>query len=95
MGDLIYGILFNNNILWMYVTDILNHTLINMLMMVTVYPSIVLVFIPCLPKTIYARLGYVLLWVFMVGGTEYLSHSLGFFTYHNGWSLNGRLSLVY
>jgi hypothetical protein len=87
IGDLIYCILFRNSILWMYVTDILNHTLVNMLMMFIVYPSIVLVFIPYYPKSISKKIGYIFLWVVLVTGIEHISHSLGYFSYHNGWNL--------
>jgi hypothetical protein len=87
MGDLIYCVLFNNNLLWKYITDALNHTLINMLMMATVYPSIILVFIPYFPKLMYKRILYILFWVSIVASVEYISYRLGFFGYHNGWNL--------
>lgn len=60
IGDLIYGVLFRNTMLWMYVTDILNHTLVNLLMMFILYPSITMVFILCLPYFIFITRNHLL-----------------------------------
>lgn len=87
MGDFIYLVLFRKTMLWSYNTDILNHTLVNLLVIFTVYPSTILLFIPHFPKRTTNMPGYILLWVVLFGIAEYTSHSLGCFSYHNGWNL--------
>jgi hypothetical protein len=88
IGDFIYLVLFRKTMLWTYNTDILNHTLVNLLVLFTVYPATILLFIPYFPKHkhIVKKAGYILLWVALFGTAEYVSHSLGFFNYHNGWN---------
>lgn len=86
-GDLLYSQVFHNNLLWMYVTDILNHTLINMLMMVTVYPATVMLFIPNYPKGIFNKVVYTLSWIFLFSLAEYIAVLLGCFSYEDGWSV--------
>lgn len=87
MGDFIYLVLFRKTMLWMYNTDILNHTLVNLLIIFTVYPATILLFIPHFPKGILKRSGYILLWVALFSATEYISYRLGCFSYHNGWNI--------
>lgn len=86
MGDFIYLVLFRKTMLWSYNTDILNHTLVNLLMIFTVYPSTILVFIPYYPNTVIKRAIYIICWVILFEAVEYISHFLGCFNYHNGWN---------
>jgi hypothetical protein len=87
IGDFIYLVLFRKTILWTYNTDILNHTLVNLLIIFTVYPSIILLFIPHFPKTVLKQVRYIFFWVVLVAVTEFASHSCGCFKYHNGWNI--------
>lgn len=87
MGDFIYLVLFRKTMLWMYNTDILNHTLVNLLVIFTVYPATILTFIPYFPRSIYSRVGYILLWVTAFSIIEFISHRLGCFIYYNSWNL--------
>jgi len=91
MGDLIYCILFHNSLLWMYVTDVLNHTLVNLMMMFTVYPSIVLLFLPYYPKGFIKETLYIIFWMLLVVTVEFVSYSLGQFSYHNHWNIGWSL----
>lgn len=87
MGDFIYLVLFHKTILWMYNTDILNHTLVNLLIMFTVYPSTILLFLPYYPKYILKQAVYICFWTVLFAVIEFISYGLGCFTYHNGWNL--------
>jgi uncharacterized membrane protein len=87
MGDFIYLVLFRKTMLWSYNTNILNHTLVNLIVLFTVYPCTILLFIPHYPKHTSKKTGYILLWVALFATAEYISHSLGCFNYHNDWNL--------
>jgi hypothetical protein len=73
IGDYIYNILFHNKMLWMYVAPTLNHTIVDMLIGVFVFPSTVMVFIPYYPKGILKQAAYILLWVFIYAVVEYIA----------------------
>jgi hypothetical protein len=85
-GDTIYNILFQNNLLWRYVSPVLNHTIINMIIAFTVYPSTVLFFLPNHPKGILRQLIHFFLWISLYISVEYISFCLGYFKYDNGWN---------
>ncbi len=87
IGDLIYNVLFHNTTLWKYVCPSLNHTLINILIMITVFPSTILVFIPHYPKDRFNQVIYISFWVSLYIVVEYISYILGYFQYDNGWSI--------
>lgn len=87
MGDFIYLVLFHKTLLWMYNTDVLNHTLVNLMIIFTVYPATILLFIPYFPKTAVKKVVYILFWTTLFIAAEYISYSLGCFSYHNGWNL--------
>jgi hypothetical protein len=87
LGDFIYLVLFNKTMLWTYNTDILNHTLINLLIIFTVYPSTILVFLPYYPKLITMKVVYISFWIVLFAAIEYISHILGCLSYHNGWNI--------
>lgn len=87
MGDFIYLVLFKKTILWTYNTNILNHTLVNLLIIFTVYPCTILLFIPYYPKSLNKKAAYIFFWVALFITVEYISSSLGCFAYHNGWNL--------
>lgn len=87
MGDFIYLVLFRKTMLWKYNTDILNHTLVNLLVLFTVYPSTIMLFIPHFPKLLFKQITYILLWVASFAVVEYISYRLGCFCYHNNWNL--------
>jgi hypothetical protein len=87
MGDFIYLVLFRKTMLWTYNTDILNHTLINVLIIFTVYPCTIIIFIPYYPKLIFKQVIYIFFWVVLFAVMEFISYHLGCFKYHNGWNL--------
>ena len=87
MGDFIYLVLFHKTMLWTYNTDILNHTLVNLLILFTVYPCTILLFIPYCPKLIFKKVIYIFFWVVLFAMLEYISYRLNCFSYHNGWNL--------
>jgi hypothetical protein len=60
-------------------------------MMATVYPSVMLVFIPYFPKLIEKKILYILFWVSLVTTVEFISYRLGSFSYDNGWNLGWSL----
>lgn len=87
IGDLMYNVLFNNTMLWRYVCPSLNHTLINLFIMITVYPSTILVFIPHYPKGVINQVIYIFSWTVLYVVVEYISCVLGSFKHDNGWNI--------
>lgn len=86
LGNLVYRILFHNNLLWLYVSPLLNHTLIDILITFTVFPSTLMVFIPNYPRGTSKQVVYIFFWVCLYSAVEYISHILGAFKYDNGWN---------
>lgn len=87
IGDLAYNFLTCNNPLWVYESPIFHHTFSDLLIIATAFPSFVLLFLPYYPDKFIKQIGYIAIWVFITSTLEYISYSLGYFSYHNGWSV--------
>lgn len=87
IGDLVYNFLTCNNPLWVYESPIFHHTFSDLLIIATAFPSFVLLFLPYYPDKFIKQIGYIAIWVFITSTLEYISYSLGYFSYHNGWSV--------
>ncbi|QUH25326.1 CBO0543 family protein [Serpentinicella alkaliphila] len=86
LGDLIYNIVFSKKLLWKYNSKALNHSLINLLVAFTVYPSTVLVYFAFYPDTLLFRVVYILIWTFAYTIVEYVGLKLKYFEHQYGWN---------
>lgn len=87
IGDLTYNFLVYNKPLWSYESTMFNHTLIDILITFTVFPCVVLLFIPHMPKGLGKQTLYIMTWTALALIIEVLLHAGGWFSYHNGWNL--------
>ncbi|WP_408607027.1 CBO0543 family protein [Anaeromicrobium sediminis] len=87
IGDLAYNFLTCNNPLWIYESPIFTHTFSDLLVLSIAFPSFVLVFLPHYPDGFMNQIIYIGICVFICSILEYISYSLGYFSYHNGWSI--------
>lgn len=87
IGDLGYNFLTHDNPLWIYESTIFSHTFSDLLVVTIVFPSFVLLFLPYYPDEFVKQISYIVIWVFITSTLEYISYSLGYFSYHNGWSI--------
>jgi len=92
-GDLIYNVLFCEKPLWQFKNAVFSHELTDIICMFIVFTCTVLMYIPWFPKTFKKQVLYIGYWVLLYTGIEWLFHTLGGITYHNGWSV--KLSLVH
>jgi hypothetical protein len=86
-GDLIYNILFRKKLLWRYNGKNINHTMTNMMMVSTVYPATVLMYIYNYPKDIMHQIVYMLMWISLFTVFEYISCKLNYFKHSFGWNI--------
>lgn len=87
IGDLIYNLLSYNYPLWQYEDPILKHIFSDLIIVATVFPSGILVLTPRFPKSLSRGIIFILIFALIFTGIEWLSFSLGYFSYHNGWSI--------
>lgn len=73
--------------LWSFESPLLKATLSEVLIAFVFYPSTILIFLPHMPSAWGKRILYILLWAGIFTVTEEISYLLGFFSYHNGWTI--------
>jgi len=76
-----------NHTLWSYETKILSHTFCDLFVCITVYPSIVMLFIPKFPKKITKIITHISFYVAIFTIAELIGMKFGYFTHHNGWNI--------
>lgn len=86
-GDFLYSLLTYKHPLWAFESPLLNTTFSDLLICFVFFPSTLLIFLPHFPKGLKKQVPYVLLWVFSYTFIEFISFKLGYFSYHNGWSI--------
>jgi hypothetical protein len=87
VGEFLYGLLCYNYPLWSFESPLLKSTLSEILIAFVFYPSTILIYLPHMPAAPAKKIAYMLLWVGIFSITEEVSYRLGFFSYHNGWSI--------
>ncbi|MBC8062895.1 MAG: hypothetical protein H7Y18_19875 [Clostridiaceae bacterium] len=73
--------------LWLYESSIINHTFTDLFISITVYPCTIMMFIPHLPKEIRKIILHIFIYVIVYTVPEFIAVKIGYFTYHNGWSI--------
>jgi hypothetical protein len=86
-GDLIYGLLTYNHPLWEFESPLLGTTFSDLLISIVFFAATMMVYLSNFPTEPKKQVIWVLFWVFIYTLTEIASHLLGFFSYHNGWSI--------
>ncbi|MDQ0201884.1 CBO0543 family protein [Neobacillus ginsengisoli] len=86
--DLLYNFLTYNHSLWKYEPTTLfpNHTTMSLLVMFVAYPSVLLVYLGRYPFGWIKQILWIGFWVFLWSALEFVSLSLGQFSYYNGWN---------
>ncbi|WP_243290964.1 CBO0543 family protein [Bacillus sp. FJAT-47783] len=90
IGDLLYNILTYHDPAWRYTKTWLlqNHTLVNLWIMITVYPSTVIIYLFYFPKKKMKQVFYILLWVMIYILLEIIGlHVFGLINHFNGWNM--------
>lgn len=87
VGDLACNILTYDKPLWSYNIPPFNHSLVNLFVMLFIYPCTVILFLSHYPEKIYRQLIHVSLWVFVYISIECAVYFMGGYIYNNGWNL--------
>lgn len=90
IGDLLYNVLTYNNPIWKYNKDwmLANHTLVNLWIMITVYPATVITYLFYFPKNKIKQIFYILFWVILYFVWELLElNVLGLIKHYHGWNM--------
>ncbi|HWP98693.1 MAG TPA: CBO0543 family protein [Syntrophomonadaceae bacterium] len=84
-ADLAYNALSVSKRLWEY-SGFLPHEYIGLFVMLTIYPSVMLIFLPKWPSGVWHQVVHILKWVVIFSAVEWILSLFGELTYHNGWS---------
>ena len=88
LGNLVYIILSSDKPLWRYQSPIYSSYFVEALISFVVFPCTCLVFLPLYSKVSKMKgIVYILFWALLYTSVEWLSVSLGYFSYHYGWNL--------
>lgn len=85
--DFLYALLTYNYPLWEYESPILKTTFSDILISFAFVPATLLVYLPHFPRIHKKQISYVFVWVIVYTLVEQISYCLGFFSYHNGWTI--------
>ena len=88
LGDLIQMVITYNYPLWTYNSQFFSHTISNLIVTFTVFPCVVMLFIPYHPqKGIIKKCLYMLSLSLSFTLIEWFSNLLGFFSYYHNWNI--------
>ena len=76
-----------NHSLWLYNSEILNHTFSDLFICITIYPSVVMLFIPRFPKKIMRIITHISFYVLIFTIAELIGIKFGYFNHYNGWNI--------
>jgi len=85
-ADLAYNALTASKRLWEY-SGILPHEFISLFVMFTIYPSVMLIFLPKWPSKALQQVIHILKWVIIFSAVEWVVSLYGEIAYHNGWNI--------
>lgn len=86
-GNLIAFSVFHSNLLWELKSNILTHSLTDLIQMVFVFTPTAIMFLQYFPKNIKGQEIYIILWVFIYSTIEFIFHKLGSIEYNRGWTI--------
>ncbi|SPF51611.1 conserved membrane hypothetical protein [Candidatus Desulfosporosinus infrequens] len=87
VGDFIYYYVAAAKPLWQYTAKLFPGTLTTLIIALIIYPSTVLVFLPCYPKSgAIKKVCYITVWVCLYAFLEYLALKYNYMQHCNGWN---------
>jgi hypothetical protein len=92
-GDLLHRCFTAEKHLWYYQVPFMSGLLINLLIMLIIYPCTVLIFIPMVEASTSRKIGVILVWVLIYSVLELVADYFGILRYSNGW--NGWFSILF
>ena len=89
--NFVYNLISYNFPLWEYESPLLKTTGSDLLLNLTAFPALILLYLTHLVRLLQSQKRYVPLyllgWIVFLASLEWTSYNLGFFSYHNGWSI--------
>lgn len=94
IGDLAYNFIFYDRALWEY-SKLISHTFSDLLVAMVVFPCAITLFFTYYPTEtkIWKQALYILFWVGINTGIEYISYKFGFIVYYNNWNIIWSMAL--
>lgn len=93
-GDLLKNALLHNHLMWEYKETIFgenilfSHFIINLMIMLIVYPSTILIYLGHWPKQRFKQILWLALWVFLYSSIEFINLKyLNLIEHHHGWNM--------
>ena len=86
-GNFICSLLTYNYPLGKFESPLLGTTFSDLLISTIFFAATIMVYLSNFPKELMRQISWVFFWVFIYTLTEIVSYNLGFFSYHNGWSI--------
>jgi hypothetical protein len=87
LSNVVCILLTYNHTLWQYETKILNSTFCDLFICITVYPSVVMLFIPNFPKKTTKIITHISYYVAIFTLAEWIAIKLGYFAHFNDWNI--------
>jgi hypothetical protein len=87
LSNVVCILLTYNHTLWQFETKILNSTFCDLFISITVYPSIVMLFIPNFPTKITKIVTHISYYVAIFTIAEWIGIKFGYFDHFNGWNI--------
>lgn len=85
--DFLTNFLTANYPLWEFKHSMINHTLADILISFTVFPSTVMLYLPYYPKKLLKQVAYISFWIILYVLIELVSFKTGTIVYKNGWNI--------
>lgn len=93
-GDLLKNALLHDHLMWEYKETyfgeaiLSSHLIINLMIMVCVYPATILIYLGRFPKTLVKKVLWISLWVFLYSFIEFINLKyLNLIEHHHSWSM--------
>jgi hypothetical protein len=87
IGDLVADYLLYAHPLWGFGTFVESCSVLDLSVMVLLYPATVILFLTFYPKLAGKQVLYIMLWVGLYSAMEMIAYIMGGFCYHNGWTI--------
>lgn len=87
VGDLVSDVVLYNDLLWAFGTFIEQYPVLDICVMLLLYPSTVILYLSFYPKTAGKQAGYILMWVGIYTLAEWIAAVTGGFCYHSAWNI--------
>jgi hypothetical protein len=86
MGNLVYDVLCYRRLLWAFGGVIRDYPVLDLAVMVLLYPAAVMLFLSHYPGPRFRQFLYMLMWTGIFAAVELAAYFTGGFAYYNGWT---------